>query len=383
MAPMSSAVLPVDDRSVLDRVAQRPWWLFAGWLAAIGTVHALIWAGHGWVWFPQGAHLLFSPGWSHLYSQHSDLQIGPLAFLIAAPLSYGLPATVAEVIAVLLMSAAGLVILAQLRSLIPARTAQADRTFLLAGLAFLVLWAELAVTYGHADDVLALLFTTFAVRALRSDRPYLGAILLALAADCKPWAVMFVPLLLLADRRSLVRAVPLWAFTVALAWLPFYLADPRTLSVASFKIPNELATSLRVLGVHTAMTPSWDRTAQIALAVVLGLILMRRGRWSAVIVVAVAARILLDPSTKSYYDAGLLLGAVLCDLVLLAGPIPMLSVTAVLVLYLPMFGLHSQPHIFGLIRTTYLLTVMVALTALPDEFLRQRPPQTSVDTASS
>jgi hypothetical protein len=236
----------------------------------------------------------------------------------------------------------------------------------------MALWAELAVTYAHADDVLALLFTTLGLRLLRADRPYPGALLLAFAVDCKPWAVMFVPLLLLAERRTMVRAAAIWVVTVAGAWLPFYLADRRTASIVSFRIPNEQSSSLRVLGVHGAMTPSWDRPVQLLLAVALGLVLMRRGRWSAVVVVAVAVRILLDPSTKSYYDAGLLVGTVLADVVLLAGPIPMLSLSAVLVLYLPMFPLHAQHQLFGLMRTVYLLTVIVALTVLPDDRLGAR-----------
>ena len=89
------------------------------------------------------------------------------------------------------------------------------------------------------------------------------------------------------------------------------------------------------------------------------------------IVVAVAARILLDPAIHSYYDAGLLAGAVLCDLALLAGPLPILSLSAVLVLYLPMFPLHAQGHLYGLIRSAYLATVILALTVLPDTSLRR------------
>ena len=118
------------------------------------------------------------------------------------------------------------------------------------------------------------------------------------------------------------------------------------------------------------MRPAADRRR--CLAIVLGLVLMRRGRWSAVIVVAVAARILLDPAFTSCYDAGLLAAAVICDTALLAGPFPAPSLSAVVVLYRPMFPLHAQPHVYGLIRATYLLTVIAALVALPDDGLRDR-----------
>jgi len=373
-AAMTAATVPSRRTlggSLVDRLVAHVWWVFTLWLAAIGTIHALIWAGHGWVWFPEGAHVLFSSSWAHLYALHNDLQIGPLTFVAVAPIVFGLPPHMGEVVAIVLMSGAGLIVLREIRSLVTVRTKQTDRTFLVAGLCLLVLWAELAVTYAHADDVLAIVLTVFALRALRSDRPYVGAVLLALAADAKPWAVMFVPLLLLADRSSRARALLVWLLTVVLAWLPFYLGDHRTLTAGAFRIPNNLASSLRVLGENAASTPSWDRPAQLLLGTSLGLVLMLRGRWSAVIVVAVAARILLDPAVHSYYDAGLLAGAVLCDLVLLGGPIPLLSVSAVIVFYLPMFPLHAQPHLYGLIRSAYLATVILALTVLPDDSLRR------------
>jgi hypothetical protein len=56
-----------DDARVDPLVTYR-WWVFAAWLGLLGTIHALIWAGHGWVWFPQGAHLLFSRSWVHMYA---------------------------------------------------------------------------------------------------------------------------------------------------------------------------------------------------------------------------------------------------------------------------------------------------------------------------
>lgn len=269
-----------------------------------------------------------------------------------------------------LMSGAGIAVLAQIRHVVPFRNRTGDRTFLLAGLCFLLAWSELAVTYAHADDVLAIVFTVCALRALRSGKPTAAAVLLALAADCKPWALVFVPLLLLVERRDWARTFSVWLATVAAAWLPFCLADARTLSASGYRIPNSLASSLRVFGVNSATTPVWDRPAQLILGVTLGVLVLCRGRWSAVILVAVAARLLLDPSVKSYYDAGLVIGCALCDLVLLGGPIPSLTISAVLVFYLPMFPLQPAPHIYGLVRTAYLLTVIAAVTVLPDTILR-------------
>lgn len=362
-------------RRFTDGFVAHTWWVFGAWLGGLSALHAAIWAGWGWVWFPEGARLLFSSSWSHLYAAHSELQIGPLTFLLVAPIVFGLPGVVGEVVAVMVMAGCGLVVLAQLRALVPDRSVVNDRTFLVAGVCFLTLWAEVAVTFAHADDVLAITLTACALRRLHADRPYQAAALLALAADCKPWAVMFVPLLLVVGRRRWWRAAAIWTGVILAAWLPFYLADHRTLSAATFRIPNNLASSLRVLGVNAAITPTWDRPLQMMLACALGVVLVRRGRWSAVLIVAVAVRILLDPGVVSYYDAGLLAGAVVADLLLLGDTVPVLSLSAVGVFYLPMFVLHGHPHTFGMIRTAYLLVVICALTFLPDRALRTPPAQ--------
>ena len=353
-------------RPPVDALVARTWWVFAAWLGGLSTLHAAIWAGWGWVWFPEGARLLFSSSWSHLYAAHSELQIGPLTFVAVAPIVFALPGALAEVVAVVLMAVCGLVVLAQIRALVPDRSPASDRSFLIGGICFLTLWAEVAVTYAHADDVLAITLTACALPRLHTRRPYLAALLLGLAVDCKPWAVMFVPLLLVIERRRRLRAAAVWAGAVLAAWLPFYLADHRTWSAATFRIPNNAASSLRVFGVHAPSTPAWDRPLQMLLACALAVVLVRRGRWSAVLVVTVAVRILLDPGIVSYYDAGLLAGAVVADLVLLGDAVPVLSLSAVVTFYLPMFALHGHPHTFGVMRTAYLLVVICALTFLPD-----------------
>ena len=363
--------------SALDRLTRSTWWIFAVAAAGFAILHRGVWAGAGWHWFVTGAHVLFSPAGLHLYAAHSELQIGPLTLVAVAPLVFGLPRHAAELTAMALMSAAGLAVLAQTRQLLPRRGRREDRAFLLVGLCFIAVWSELAVTYSHPDDVLAILFSVVALVALRSDRDVSGALLLALAVDCKPWALAFAPALLLVQRRDRGRAVAVGVAGVVIAWLPFLLADPKTASAGTFRIANSLASSLRVLGVHAAGTPLWDRPAQIALGAALGVLAVARGRWPAVILVAVAARLLLDPAIKSYYDAGLLAGAALCDLVLFAGRIPWLSISAVVAFYLPAYLLQSDPHAYGLLRTAYLVAVVVIVVACPDRLFRGPGPRPS------
>ncbi|MGE5134905.1 MAG: hypothetical protein ACM32E_18610 [Gemmatimonadota bacterium] len=341
----------------VDRAAARPWPVLAGWAAVWGAVHGLIWSGRAWFYFTDGAHLLFSPAGLHLYARHSELQIGPLTFLAMAPLVFGLPGRVAGLAAMVLMSGAGLAVLGQLRGLRAVRGVS-DRTFLAAGLCFMLVWAELAVTYAHPDDVLAILGTVLALRALDSGRPVAAALLLGLAAGCKPWALAFVPLLLLAGRRSWPRAFAVWTVTAALPWLPFLAADPGTLAAARYRIGVSPASALRLLGVHTAAAPLWDRPVQLALGITLGVLAVRRGRGGAVILAVVAARLLLDPSIKSYYDAGLLTGAVLCDLAVPGRRGPLLALSAVAVFYLPMFALQGAPTLYAALRTAYLIALI-------------------------
>ena len=343
----------------VDALARHVWWPLSVAAAAVGVLRLRGSTGAGWHYFVTGAHVLFSPAGLHLYAAHNELQIGPLTLVAVAPLVFGLPAHAAQIVAMTLMSVAGLAVLAQIRCMVPRCDPAVDRAFLVAGLCFIPVWAELAITYSHPDDVLALLLSVLGLGAIRSNRPFAGAVLLALAVDCKPWAVAFAAALLLVERRDRGMAWALWLATVLLAWLPFFVGDPGTFSAATFGIRTALASSLRVLGVDAATTPIWDRPAQLALGAALAALAVSRGRWPALILVAVAARLLLDPAIKSYYDAGLLAGAVLCDLVLLRRPMPWLSISAVVAFFLPAFLLGSDPGAYGLLRTAYLVVVVV------------------------
>jgi hypothetical protein len=108
------------------------------------------------------------------------------------------------------------------------------------------------------------------MHAIARCRTIPAALLLAASADAKPWALAFIPLLLVLPRDRWQRAVPVWLAAVAAAWLPFVLADPQTLHAGGFAIPNVASSSLRALGVTAASTPSWDRPVQLLLGAALG-----------------------------------------------------------------------------------------------------------------
>jgi hypothetical protein len=323
-------------------------------LTAWTAVWFVILARHGgiaWVFFVKGSSLIFSgnynghnrPGFLHLYQSYPGLQIGPLAFAVAQVIRTIVPGQPVGpdqnvVLAQLIMSAIGLATLAVIRRIVLlarpelARSQEFRWAFLAGGAVFLVAWQELAVAYGHLDDALALLLAAVAVLTAWTGRPVLTGLAVGLAADAKPWALIFVPVLLLAGGsarwraadqagRPIAASLKSWfiaglclAAVVAAAWLPFFIADPHTIRALHYTIANMPNSGLRAMGVNAARTPPWDRWVQLVVAWVLGLIVLARRRWPALLLVAAGARIALDPGSHGYYTPGILAGALLWDL---------------------------------------------------------------------
>ncbi|HEY6797932.1 MAG TPA: hypothetical protein VI248_24925 [Kineosporiaceae bacterium] len=298
----------------------------AVWLGACVAVFARH-GGQSWHFVATGARSLFclqyprgiQPCGLHVYAWHPDVQIGPLSLVAAAPAVLLRRADGFD-LARLGMACAGLAVLVLVERGAPAAGSgrSADRSrlrvrFLLAALAFFPAWADLAVGFGHLDDVLALTCTAAAVHAVTRGRPGAAGWLLAMATLSKPWALAFLPViggLPAGSRRpALTRAV----VPVVAAALPFLLADRGTLRAAAFRIPNAASSSLRLLGVTDA-TPWWDRPAQLAIGLLLGVLAVRRGRWRAAVMIAAATRIALDPQVYSYYTASVLVGTLIWDL---------------------------------------------------------------------
>jgi hypothetical protein len=344
------------------------WWVFAAWSVLWLAAHGIR-SGFSWHYFVTGTHVLFSRHALHLYAQNRELQIGPVTFLVAAPFVFLLTGTLGKMAVIVAMSASGLALLTQIRRLQPARTAATDSELLILGLLVIPVWSEAAVHWAHLDDVLALLFALFGVRALRSQHPILAAALLGISVDCKPWALGFAPLLLLSEHHRL-RAGLAYLTAIAVAWLPFYLGDTRTLAASQYRIINDRASVLRLLGVDTATTPSWCRPAQLALALILVTIATVRGRWAAAIMIGVAARLLLDPGAKNYYDAGLVAGSALYDAALVVVGVPWVTLAVLAMSWLPSYVLTSAPHWRGALRAV--LFVGLIVIGLGGDLLRGR-----------
>jgi hypothetical protein len=362
--------------SILGRVPW-PWWLLAPWSAVWVGLQAHG-GGQSWHFFAEGGRLLFSGGPAgglQLYATHPVLQIGPLALGISAVLQLLGPES-GRMIALVAMSATGVPLLAALWRLLPAHERRRDGRLLAAGLVFLPVWTELTTHFGHLDDVLALGFSVVATHAVSRRHPVWAGVALAAAVDSKPWAAAFVPLLLALPRKDRPAAFGAFGAGVAVAWLPFLAADPHSLIAARFTIPNDYSSALRAIGVNSARTPSWDRPAQLALGVAAGCVAVRRGRWPAVILLAVAARILLDPGVYAYYTSGAVLGTITFDLLVTRWRLPWMTAAATALLYLTRFTHHLYPftlHELGLLRAAFGIAVPVGVLCLPERWMR-RPP---------
>jgi hypothetical protein len=237
-------------------------------------------------------------------------------------------------------------------------------TFLIGGAVFLFAWVELAATFVHLDDAVALFLTVLAVRAAIAGRAVCAGLCIGLATDAKPWALVFLPILFLLPVRAWARAAAGTLAAIAVAWLPFAIADHGTVAALHYTIRNLPGSALRALGVTDPRTPSWDRPAQLLASWVLAAAAVRRGRWPAVILLGVGARIALDPADHGYYTAALLLGALLWDVLGTRRPIPLWAVTSFAALT-AVHALTKDSALLGQLRLGLVLAFTPAILLSP------------------
>ncbi|MEU7104615.1 hypothetical protein ABZ951_06075 [Streptomyces sp. NPDC046215] len=343
--------------------------------------------GFSWHYLRTGGELIYQGGAGdgtgglNLYAHHPELQMGPISFLVAG-LFNPFSEHTGQFLAAAFMSALGLVIV-----VLAGRSAAISflgtgtnhqrlrRRVLVAGLAFIPMWIEVSVRFGHLDDVLALFFTALAVWFLTRCNPAAVGACLALAMDSKPTALAFLPLILALPRDRWMRAVLWCAGLVAVAWLPFFLVDPQSFAAAKFTIPNNPASALRWLGADDPETPSWARPAQAALGLGLGAIAVWRGRWAGVVLLGANARIVLDPSVYTYYTASVLLGTLLWDVCGQRRLVPWWSWIALILLYGSVFAVPDESA-RGLIRLAFVAvsTAYVLLWPMHERGSRRHRP---------
>src|SRR4029077_12231781 len=174
-------------------------------------------------------------------------------------------------------------------------------------------WTVLSVRFGHLDDVVALVLAVGAIRATAANRAALAGLALGAAVAAKPWALGFIPLLLVLDKQRLAAAVTTLAGVIA-AWAPFMIANPATL--AGFRPPVGVAPSsgLHALGYRGDLIPAWDRVGQLVLEPIAALNPVLRCRWPGVFLVGIAVRLTLSLKDNPHYIGGAALAAVIFDL---------------------------------------------------------------------
>jgi len=373
-----AAKVPAEPGRFSPRRVSWPWWLLWPWTALwVALQVALEMSGQSWHFFAQGGQLLFGAGPGtglQLYAAHPDLQIGPLALAVSGLLRLLGPGQ-GEIAALVLMSATGPLVLWAVWRLLPPADRGKHVRLLAAGLVFLPVWTELTTHFMHLDDLLALCFSVAALHAVARRNPVWAGLALAAAVDAKPWAAAFIALIFALPRRQWLTALGTLAGGVLVAWLPFLAADQRTLAVLHFTIPNNPSSALRALGVMSARTPWWDRSAQLALGIAAGCVAVRRGRWQAVLLVAVAARILLDPGVYAYYTSGAVLGAIVVDLALTKWRLPWVTVTTAALLYAARFTHELVPfnlHQLGVLRLIFAIGVPALVLGMPGWWIARR-----------
>jgi hypothetical protein len=348
------------------------------WHFALLILWAVLWyralspgGGTSWHFFSDGGRLLLgrhwdqftAPGGLHVFASYPRLQFGPVTYAAGAIMQF-LGPDHGLITAQVLMACTGLALVYLLeRTALRARpdvTADQRRLVTLGGgAAFLPVWMILAVRFAHLDDVLALAFASLAVWALVAGRGALTGVFLALSASSKPWALAFLPLLLAVPPGPRLRAVAWAAGLMTAAWAPFVVADRDVFDVVGFTISNAPGSGLRALGVSNPRTPSWDRPAQLLVGGGLAAIAVLRRRWPAVIILASAARVALDPNTYLYYAAGIVLGALAWDMLGARRPAPLWTLASVAVLVADT-GMSQVPGLNGDLRLSF-----VAIAALP------------------
>ena len=316
--------------------------------SAVVALWSIWWAWHmwpdsglSWHFSVDGANMLVHGSGLNLFADAPWLQTGPLSLVVAATLR-PLPAAIGKDVALLAMTAAGPLLVAALTPLVaPARR---HRRMFIAAMVLIPAWTVLSLRWGHLDDVLALIFAVVALRAVSADRPVLAGVALALAIAAKPWAVGFLPLLLVLPWGRL-RAAAVTTAGVALAWAPFVLANPRTLGALHPPVGLAPASGLHTLGARGVLVPPWGRTAQLLLSPAAATLTVLTRGLPGVLLVSMAVRLALDPKDNAYYIGSAALAAVVFDLLGTSWTIPWTTVATVILFWQPFVkGFTDIPH---------------------------------------
>jgi hypothetical protein len=263
-------------------------------------------------------HILGYHAGLHIYAQHSELQIGPLPLLVAGALSY-LSRGMGQIVWLTLTYGCAFSVLRTAEHIAIQRGCverRAQTTTIVAGAALLAAWTQVG-RYGHLDEAAAIALIALATRFIHDGKCHwwLAPILIGTAAMCKPWAIAAAPMLLAGPPGRRLRSMFVTLGSAIVWWLPFIAADARTVdALRSFANVVMSRSTLRAFGFpvfHGA--PKNSRLLEIVLGAALATWAALRGRWLAVPLVVLAARLLIEPRWFTYYGGAIMAAALLWD----------------------------------------------------------------------
>lgn len=263
----------------------------------------------------------------HLYVDIPRLQVGPPGLVLAVPFQFLKPSVANEAVALFLMICLVpcIYLIERTARLAGAPAKRTAPLALVAGLAMLPVWDQLAVRFMHMDDVVVLLLLLAATGEVLKGRWLLASIAVSTATVTKPWAVAVVPILFALPRPMWWKAGLAWIVTFVLWWAPFLLAEPNTfVELSRGTNPIMPGSTWALFGLRGTpdcvggcidVAYSWMRPLQFGLSILLAAAAVRRGRWLAAPLLGLLGRVTLDVQVWTYYGAGPVLMAVLCDAV--------------------------------------------------------------------
>jgi hypothetical protein len=260
----------------------------------------------------------YHDGVLHFFAYAPGFQIGPPPLFLDGALERWLPA-IAEPLWWTLIMVCGLVAVRSIeltaRGLGQSRLRAAQGSAV-AGLVLLPCWASVE-HYVHLDDALAVAAILVATACVARQRAWwMTGAALGMAAACKPWAAIALPLVLALPARKRVAGAAVAVAVIAAWWGPFIIGDPQT--VSALESVQTVVTERSVmsgLGYSRFFAPEHTHLLEMLLGGSLSALAVVRGRWLMAPLAAFAARILLEPKYLLYYGIGPVAAALLCDVV--------------------------------------------------------------------
>lgn len=258
-----------------------------------------------------------------VYAERPNIQSGPIALL-----SIGLLADLgawAFPVAVAAMFVLAMVSLFRM-------DAARDRNPVVLGVGGLIAlaWWRTFAFQGHLDDAATIAIAVVAVAAVERRRHVSAAVALGIALAIKPWAVFLLPVLMRpSDTWRRRVALPCLSLAIgAVTWAPFLLASSGTMGGAKPSVWVAPDSVYRLLTGSSSTMPTTLRLVQLAMCIVAVGWVTLRGHVACALLLGVSVRLLLDGGTWPYYTAGLIVGALLWDVLESEYRIPWATIAA-------------------------------------------------------